>query len=162
MRKRIRVRSYTRRLPRGGRASVGTHSRVKAVGGSKAPPASFVSPGGRKFTTKKMEKDHPVGEVWAVFYAGKRVGSIWITRSYGPDPEWMGDVKELSWSGPTFPPTGLGFDSGPEASLSSLIEKWSRTADDLLDYYAGKPVRSMYAGGKSHRGKPGVYQLEKV
>lgn len=156
--RRTRVRAHKRR----GGIQVRSHDRTmnqatrdRSIG---SPPRSFVSPGGRRFFVSKDDLVGDAPESWTVRLGGKRVGSLWITKNYGPTPMWAGNVKELVWSGPVFPPDDLGFDSGPAPTVSDLILRWSVTADRLLDYYAGKPVRSIYAGGKSHKGRQGYYQ----
>ncbi len=137
------------------------YAKVKQPKGG-GPPKSFTSPGGRAFTLGTVETVKPRfkgdtfwSDTWPIFHEGKEIGSISRNLVYGTTtdgkPRWQGSLTKLSWSGP-LPPTGLGFDVGGCDTAAECLARMGHNADQVLDWRAGKPVRSMYAKG-------GVYQL---
>jgi hypothetical protein len=87
---------------------------------------------------------------------GEEVGSLYRNTNYGLTsagrPKWQASLTKLSWMG-DLPPTGLGFDVAGRDTAREVLAAWGHNADEVLDWRAGKPVRSMYS-------KTGVYQRE--
>lgn len=117
---------------------------------------TFTTPGGRTFTVGAPEEDHPphvhpsfYSIVWRITNAdGREVGAIYQTSNYGRTPSggrfFQGSLSKLIWMQPEMPPTGVGFDVGPEATMERVLERWGRNADQVLDWTDGKPVHASY------------------
>jgi hypothetical protein len=131
---------------------------------SDAPPKVVESPGGRKFTLGKVERQKPRykgdinwSDTWPVLLDGKEVASLSRNLIYGTTdegkPKWQGSLTKLNWAG-GLPPTGLGFDVSDCKSARECLEKMTRNADDVLDWRAGKEVRSMYSKTGSYKMTP--------
>jgi hypothetical protein len=119
---------------------------------------AFASAGGRVFTvgrctrTSRGADDTFWQDCWPIFLDGKQVGQLWRSAAYGPELPWMATTRELAWSGP-LPPIGLGFDGPASATVGKALASFARIADEVLDWRAGKRVRSVYS-------KVGYYQRE--
>jgi hypothetical protein len=118
------------------------------VAKSDAPPKVVASPGGRRFTLGKVERQKPrykgdIGwsDTWPVFLDGKEVASLSRNLNYGTTaegkPKWQGSLSKLNWSG-ALPPTGLGFDVAGCESAADCLSQMARNADQVLDWRAGK------------------------
>lgn len=119
-------------------------------------PKSFKSPGGRRFIVsshidRSASGPYRFAQSRAILKGGKQVGKLWESDSYGPELPWQVTTRELSWGGGGLPPHGIGFDGGPHATVSEALAEFGRIADQVLDWRAGKRVRSIYS-------KTGSYQ----
>ena len=119
------------------------------------PPSHFTTPGGRIFTLGRVEhsrerppRDSFWSDTWRILYEGKPAGSLSRNLNYGTTadgkPRWQGSLRELVWSGP-LPPTGIGFDVSAFDTPTEALAAWGHNADQVLDWRAGKPVRSIYS-----------------
>lgn len=124
----------------------------------KPPVKEFKSPGNRRFTVGQGEhqgNETHWSDVWPILYRGKPAGQLFRNLNYGKtakgQPRWQASTRELFWSLASDAPTGLGFDVAAFDTAKEALAAWSRSADQLLDWVAGKPVPSIYS-------KTGVYQ----
>lgn len=124
-------------------------------------PKSFTSPGKRRFTveTRAHREERYEGDpLWSerrdISRGGKVVGILWKSETYGPDLLWRDSTKAIRLTGGEYPPKGIGFDGGPHATAAEALAEFGRIADEVLDWRAGKRVRSIYS-------KTGYYQKEK-
>jgi len=119
------------------------------------PPSRFTTSGGRVFTLGPVEHSKerpPHSSFWydrrPIFYKGKRAGSLLRNMNYGTTvdgkPRWQGSLNDLRWSG-ELPPTGIGFDVSAFDTPLEALAAWGHNADEVLDWRAGKPVRSIYS-----------------
>lgn len=110
----------------------------------------FKSPGGRHFHVAAGADEHGG---YPVRRGRKRVGTLWNdARSY-PDNPWRVSTRQLAFAG-AVPPTGIGFDGSPKSTRAEALADFGRIADEVLDWRAGKKVRSIYS-------KTGFYQKAK-
>lgn len=129
---------------------------------SLAPPVqTFTSRGGRQFGVEAGEHDErwdgdPLwSDSWAIVYDGRPAGKLFRNLNYGTGPtgapRWQASARELFWSKASDAPTGIGFDVVAFDTAEQALAAWARSADEILDWAAGKPVPSLYA-------KTGVFQ----
>jgi hypothetical protein len=128
-----------------------------------APVNRFVSIGKRQFTLSRGEHlEHYKNDVhwsdqWPILYQGKRAGILIRSLTYGTTaagkPRWHASTRELYWTHSPDAPTGIGFDVSAFDTAREALIAWGRSADQILDWEEGKPIRSIYS-------KTGVYQKE--
>lgn len=129
-----------------------------------APPVpTFQSRGGREFGVEGGEHDErwegdPLwSDSWPIVYEGRPAGKLFRSLSYGTGatgaPRWHASTRELYWSKAPDAPTGIGFDVAAFDTAEQALAAWARSADEILDWAAGKPVQSIYA-------KTGVFQKD--
>lgn len=130
--------------------------------GTLAPPVqTFTSRGGRQFGVEAGEHDErwegdPLwSDSWPIVHEGRTAGKLFRNLSYGTGatgaPRWQASTRELFWAKAPDAPTGIGFDVAAFDTAEQALAAWARSADEILDWAAGKPVRSIYA-------KTGVFQ----
>lgn len=128
-----------------------------------APVNSFVSVGSRRFTLSRGEHlarsttDPLWSDQWPILFKGKRAGTLIRDLSYGltadGKPRWRASIRELYWSRASDAPTGIGFDVSAFDTAREALVAWGHSADQILDWEEGKPIRSIYS-------KTGVYQRQ--
>jgi hypothetical protein len=128
-----------------------------------APANSFLSIGGRRFTLTRGEHltRSPTDPLWSdhfpILFKGKRAGILIRSLTYGTTaagkPRWHASTRELYWTHSPDAPTGIGFDVSAFDTAREALIAWGRSADQILDWEEGKPIRSIYS-------KTGVYQKE--
>jgi len=126
-----------------------------------APIKTFRSVGGREFTVGRGEheercKGDPLwSDTWPLLHEGRPAGKLFRSLNYGTTadgaPRWQASTRELFWSKASDAPTGIGFDVAAFDTPEQALAAWGRSADEILDWAAGKPVRSIYS-------KTGVFQ----
>jgi hypothetical protein len=121
----------------------------------------FTSPAGRAFTvgpgehTERWPGDPLWHDAWPILHEGKPAGRLYRDLSYGRTeaglPRWYATTRELYWAKASDAPIGVGFDVAAFDSALEGLASWGRSADQILDWAEGKPVRSIYS-------KTGVFQ----
>lgn len=134
---------------------------AKKTGAEKllAPPvASFTSPGGRRFTVarglheERFKGDTLWSDKWPILYNGKQAGKLFRNLNYGTGagghPRWQATIRELFWTHAAYAPTGVGFDVAAFDTAKEALVAWARSADQILDFEAGKSVRTIHGTAK--------------
>lgn len=120
----------------------------------RSPVASFTSAGGRTFTVGEGEHEErfPLDTLWSDTYPilldGKPAGKLFCSDRYGRTcgnlPRWHASTRELYWSKAADAPTGIGFDVAAFDTAEAACAAWARSADQILDWSEGKPVRGQF------------------
>lgn len=120
-----------------------------------APINAFTTPGGRRFTlsrgthSERFAGDTLWGDSFPILYDGKRAGLLFRSLSYGVTkagkPRWHASTRNLYWTHAPGAPTGIGFDVAAFDSARECLAAWGRSADQILDWEEGKPVRNGYS-----------------
>jgi len=117
-----------------------------------APPTGFRSAGGRTFTIGASETLSPKqGQSWEILYNGEDAGKLWCDGNYGPSKPWHASTRGLFWRYASDAPTGVGFDVAAFATAQQALDAWGHSADQILDWFEGKPVHTGYGHGSAQR-----------
>ena len=129
------------------------------------PVRSFTSPGGRRFTLRPGMCDgvwpgDPRRSIsWRILYKRKDAGYLFRSAKYGLTADgqhrYTASTRSLYWRFADGAPTGIGFDVAAFDTAGAALAAWGRSADEILDWHEGKPVRSIYS-------KTGVFQKGRV
>lgn len=91
---------------------------------------------------------------WAIFLEGTRAGTLYQGNDYGTagagEGRFHASLNQLRWDHSDIP-TGLGFDVAAFDTAEETLAAWGRNADEILDWTAGKEVRSIYSKTGSFR-----------
>lgn len=124
-----------------------------------APMASFTSPCGRAFEMRAGTFSPPrfkgddlgVGIRWPIFFKDEPAGTISFDLMYDrKKPSYHGTPTKLYWRFASDAPDGVGFDISKCETLEEVIDRWTRRADEILDWYEGRPV-SIWPSGRRRR-----------
>jgi hypothetical protein len=120
----------------------------------RAPVASFTSPGGRAFTvgdgrhSGRWDGDSLWCDEWPVLLDGEQAGKLFRSLKYGTtadgQPRWHATIRQLYWDKAHDAPTGIGFDVAAFDTAEQALAAWGRSADQILDWFEGKPVMGSY------------------
>ncbi len=129
----------------------------------KPPVDTFTSPAGRAFTvglgehSERWPEDPLWDDTWPILHEGKPAGKLYRSLSYGRTtaglPRWHASTRELFWAVADDAPIDIGFDVAAFDTPEQALAAWALSADQILDWAEGKPVRSIYS-------KTGVFQKE--
>ncbi len=117
---------------------------------------TFTSNGGRAFfigeysrCDERFQDDPLWSETWEVLHGGSLAGKLFRSVTYGRtangEPRWHASATALWWARANDAPTGIGFDVAAFDTPEQALAAWARSADEILDWAEGKPVRSIYS-----------------
>lgn len=117
-----------------------------------APPRrTFTSPGRRRFEIGPGEREEGrwgPETTWPILYRGKPAGKLFQDSKYALTDDgqqrFHASTRQLFWTHATDAPTGVGFDVAAFDTLDGVLVAWGRSADQILDWAAGKPVHTGY------------------
>lgn len=126
-----------------------------------APPIASFESKGRSFYlsggrhVERFPDDARWFDEWPIMFEGEPAGRLFRSHDYGKTdgglPRWHASITDLRWTKGRGAPTGIGFDVAAFDTAEEALAAWGRSADQILDWSEGKPVRSMYS-------KSGVFQ----
>lgn len=125
-------------------------------------PREFTTVGGRRFTVgagehmERYQGDTLWSDHWPILLNEESAGTLFRSLNYGlgktGEPRWQASTRGLYWSHAGDAPIGIGFDVAAFDTANEALAAWGRSADQILDWEAGKPVPNIYAhSGVSQR-----------
>lgn len=122
------------------------------------PLDAFPSKGGRRFTLadgareERWKGDPLWSESWPILLDGEPAGTLFRSDNYGPG-RWQASTRALYWRKAADAPIGVGFDVAAFDTAEECLAAWARSADQILDWAEGKPVKTGYGKGVVQKGR---------